>query len=55
MLVTQGTQYRDKSSPAALLKGYQASFWAMFAITMACAGICVFGLRNIGSIGLKRD
>lgn len=55
MLVTKGTQYRDKSSPAALLKGYQASFWTMFAITIACAGICIIGLRNIGSIGLKRD
>jgi MFS family permease len=55
LLVTEGTQYRDKSSPLALLQGYQASFWAMFAFTMACAVICVFGLRNIGKIGLKRE
>jgi MFS family permease len=55
LLVTEGTQYRDKSSPAALLQGYQASFWTMFAFTMACAVICVLGLRNIGKIGLKRE
>jgi MFS family permease len=55
LLVTQGTIYRDKHSPAALLQGYQASFWAMFAFTMACAVICVLGLRKIGKIGLKRE
>ncbi|KAK6368450.1 hypothetical protein LTR64_006604 [Lithohypha guttulata] len=53
--VTEGTQYRDKSSPLALLQGYRASFWAMFAATVTCAVICVLGLRNIGKIGLKRE
>ncbi|KAF2675313.1 MFS general substrate transporter [Microthyrium microscopicum] len=55
LLVTKGTQYRDKSSPGALLQGYQASFWAMFALTMACLVICFCGLRNVGKIGLKRE
>jgi MFS family permease len=55
LLVTEGTQYHNKSSPSALLEGYQASFWTMFALTMACAVICVLGLRNIGKIGLKRE
>ena len=55
LLVTEGTQYRDKSSPSALLQGYQASFWAMFAFTMTCSVICIFGLRNIGKVGLKRE
>jgi len=55
MLVTKGTSYRDKNSPAALLKGYQASFWAMFAMTLGCCVITVFGLRNMGKIGVKRD
>jgi MFS family permease len=53
--VTKGTQYRDKSSSAARLQGYQASFWAMFATTIACATICMFGLRKIGKVGLKRE
>lgn len=55
MLVTQGTHYRDKSSPSALLQGYRASFWAMCAITMACSLICILGLRKIGKVGLKRE
>jgi MFS family permease len=55
LLVTKGTQYRDQSSSEALLQGYQASFWAMFAFTMACTAICILGLRNIGKIGLKRE
>lgn len=55
MLVTQGTSYRDKSSPSALLQGYRASFWAMFGATMACALVIVIGLRNVGKIGLKRE
>lgn len=55
LLVTKGTSYRDKNEPAALLQGYRASFWAMFAITVACAGLCVIGLRHVGKVGLKRD
>ncbi|KAK5089750.1 hypothetical protein LTR70_006592 [Exophiala xenobiotica] len=55
LLVTKGTQYRDKSSPAALLQGYQASFWAMFAMTVFCSLLCVVGLRNVGKVGLKRE
>jgi MFS family permease len=55
LLVTNGTQYRDKSSPAALLQGYRASFWAMFGMTAFCSLLCVLGLRNVGKVGLKRD
>ena len=55
LLVTKGTQYRDKSSPAALLQGYRASFWAMFAMTIFCSLLCAVGLRNIGKVGLKRE
>jgi len=53
--VTKGTSYRDKGSTEALLKGYQASFWAMFASTILCAFICICGLRKIGKVGLKRE
>ena len=54
-LVTEGTQYRDKSAPSALLRGYRASFWAMFAAVIGSCVICVFGLRKIGKVGLKRE
>lgn len=55
MLVTQGSSSRDKSSPSALLQGYRAGFWAMFAATMACVLIILLGLRSVGKIGLKRE
>lgn len=55
MLVTEGTSFRDKESPEALLQGYRASFWAMFGGTLVCAGLCVVGLRGIGRVGLKRE
>jgi len=55
LLVTKGTSYRDKSSPPALLLGYQASFWAMFAAMLASAVIGVIGLRNVSKVGLKRE
>lgn len=54
-LVTEGTRYRDKASPSALLQGYRATFWTIFASTVTCALICMVGLRKVGQIGLKRD
>jgi Na+/melibiose symporter-like transporter len=41
--------------PKALLEGYRASFWTMFAFMLACALLAVFGLRKAGTVGLKRD
>ena len=55
LLVTNGSHYRDKTSPPALLRGYQASFWAMFGITLACSVIIALGLRHVGNIGVKRE
>ncbi|KAG9555155.1 MFS general substrate transporter, partial [Aureobasidium melanogenum] len=47
--------YGDKTSPQALMTGYRAVFWALFAwmIVVLCAG--VGGLRRVGKIGVKRD
>lgn len=39
----------------ALLEGYKASFWTMFAMMMACALLGAWGLRRSGPIGLKRE
>lgn len=39
----------------ALLRGYQASFWTMFAFMVACATIAALGLRKAGTVGLKRE
>lgn len=52
---TAGTSFEDKSSPQALMTGYRAVFWALFAwmIVVLCAGVA--GLRKVGKIGVKRD
>ena len=38
-----------------LLKGYQASFWTMFACMVVCGMVAVAGLRKAGRVGVKRD
>lgn len=40
---------------AGLLKGYQASFWTMFAFAVTCVFIAIGGLRKTGKVGVKRD
>ena len=39
----------------ALLKGYQASFWTMFAYMVVCGLIAIVGLKKAGKVGLKRE
>ena len=53
--VTARSEYRDKSSPQALLQGYRASFWYCFAINFTTLLIAVWGLRKIGKVGHKTD
>lgn len=45
----------DKTSPNALLAGYRAVFWAMFAWMICVCLVAVLGLRRIGKIGMKED
>ena len=54
-LVTEETKYRNKKSSPALLKGYRASFWAMFGAMILCCLVAAFGLRKAGKVGLKRE
>jgi MFS family permease len=53
--VTDASQYSDKTFPSALLVGYRATFWTMFAWMLVVCIVCVLGLRSVGKIGLKRD
>lgn len=53
--VTNDSRYPDKSSPDALMAGYRAAFWAMFAWMLIVCLVCFFGLRRVGKIGVKRD
>lgn len=39
----------------ALMEGYRASFWTMFAMMLACGGIGWLGLCKTGKVGLKTD
>jgi MFS family permease len=53
--VSNKSRYTDPKSPQALLEGYRASFWALFAWTMTAVLIGMVGLRNLGKIGGKKD
>lgn len=48
-------KHSDLDEVDALMKGYRASFWTMFAFMVLCIAIGLFGLRRTGRIGLKRD
>jgi len=39
----------------ALLRGYRASFWTMFAYMVVCGFIAIVGLRKAGKVGLKQE
>lgn len=53
--VTNGSGFHKKQSPEALMLGYRASFWALFAWMLTACFIGAFGLRKVGRIGQKRD
>lgn len=42
-------------SARAVMQGYRACFWTMFAMMLSCAAIGAVGLRKTGKIGLKTD
>lgn len=49
----------ERKSPlegeGAMLRGYRASFWAMFAFMISCGVIGGLGMWKVGKVGLKRD
>ena len=53
--VTKKTHYSDKGSPEALVPGYRASFWTMFACMLLAVVVGGAGLRKLGNVGVKRD
>jgi MFS family permease len=50
---SHGASHDNETTP--LLKGYQASFWTMFALMITCSAIAFGGLRKTGKVGIKRD
>lgn len=53
--VTEGSSYKDKDSPDALMVGYRAVFWTCFGLMLAASAVGAWGLRRVGKVGLKRD
>jgi MFS family permease len=53
--VTEHSTHQDKGSPAALMQGYTAAFWYLFALCCATVLLFGWGLRGIGKVGMKRD
>jgi len=45
----------DKASPNALMAGYRAVFWALFAWMIFVCLVGALGLRRVGKIGIKQD
>jgi nitrate/nitrite transporter NarK len=50
-----GSSTSENPDETALLRGYRASFWTMFAYMVISGIIAIIGLRNTGKIGLKRE
>jgi MFS family permease len=53
--VTEHSRYRDKEGPEALMEGFRAAFWYLFALSCSTGGLFVWGLRGIGKVGVKRE
>lgn len=53
--VTQKSSHENKESPEALLVGYKATFWFVFASIAVTVLLSIWGLRGIGRVGHKRD
>ncbi|KAI9706766.1 MAG: hypothetical protein M1820_004736 [Bogoriella megaspora] len=53
--VTDASNFGDKASPEALMSGYRASFWTLFAWMVTAGVIGGLGLRRVGKVGVKRD
>jgi fucose permease len=53
--VTARSPHEDKVSPPALMDGYRAAFWYLFAMSCATTLLLVWGLRGIGRVGMKRE
>ncbi|KAK4195507.1 major facilitator superfamily domain-containing protein [Triangularia verruculosa] len=53
--VTNQSEFDNKSSAEALMKGYRVAFWVMFGWMVFVCAVCALGLRRVGAIGVKRD
>ena len=54
LLLLASTTEHSKSTDA-LLQGYRAAFWTIFAATVIVVVLTFFGLRKAGLVGKKDD
>lgn len=53
--VTEHSGVQHAGSKVALMEGFRAAFWTIFASATAVVVICFFGLRKGGVVGKKDD
>jgi MFS family permease len=53
--VTERSGFEHKESPPALMEGFRAAFWYLFALSSATGLLFIWGLRGIGRVGMKRE
>ncbi|KAL8908720.1 MAG: hypothetical protein Q9171_005333 [Xanthocarpia ochracea] len=49
--ITTRSPIEDKESPEALMEGYRAAFWFLFALSAASFFVSFWGLHGIGKVG----
>lgn len=50
---TAHSAIEDRKSPEALMEGYRAAFWFMFALSATSFAVSLWGLHGIGKVGRK--
>lgn len=53
--ITENSEYVDKESPEALLRGYQAAYWSCCALSVTTLIFIWLSLKKIGNVSEKRD
>lgn len=53
--ITATAPETDKLSRPALMEGYRAGFWFIFALNGASLCTSLWGLRRVGTVGKKQD
>ncbi|EAT89768.2 hypothetical protein SNOG_03037 [Parastagonospora nodorum SN15] len=53
--ITSHSRHQEKEGPEALMEGFRAAYWYLFALSCATAVLFAWGLRGIGKVGMKRE
>jgi nitrate/nitrite transporter NarK len=53
--VTENSSLEDKESSEALMEGYRAAFWFLFALSVISLAVSIWGLRKVGHVGRGKE